>query len=570
MAKIRRHRGDRELDVNQRRMDESLSNLEDRLSSVYKEAADGVQRSLDNFLESYQSRAVEMEANLSPEEYSMWLSNNVLRTRQMQAQIESLSHDLANVDKIAIQMINGELPEVYASSYNFGIYRADMQRQLWGGYTNASFSIYNADALRIIETEDPDLIPWKPLEPDEDKDLAWNRKHIQNAITQGILQGDSIPQLSQRLLPIVNMDENASRRTARTAYTSIQNQARRDATQAVRDAGIPMDEPWMSVLQQNTRDTHLMLHGTLPNEDGLYGEGIILSGNLLRFPADPLGDPEQIYNCQCRVQSFIHGIDHSHDDELYARFMEENYYDDWQTVQHYREDETREALERKRQLESGERVNRENAYRERLAERQAQDRAPSFTSSMSTNDFTIEDKKWSNSERYNLDNAVSFMSSNFGDITDLTGDHIYRRGSGVIGNAAGMYTRDGLAGRREGRCIYFSTNGYASEGEIIHEMTHAVTMEISTHYRELGYGHEDEVYSAIRSEVYSRLGIAEPVWDGRSYRQRPEEWLSYNMQNFEILSNKDIAESSEYLMSDNMIVMTRDVIQEWFRLIGRS
>jgi len=370
MAKIRRHRGDRELDVNQRRMDESLSNLEDRLSSVYKEAADGVQRSLDNFLEGYVSRAAEMEANLSPEEYSMWLSNNVLRTRQMQAQIESLSHDLANVDKIAVQMINGELPEVYASSYNFGIYRADMQRQLWGGYTDASFSIYNADALRIIETEDPDLIPWKPLEQDVDKDLAWNRRHIQNAITQGILQGDSIPQLSQRLLPVVNMDENASRRTARTAYTSIQNQARRDATQAVRDAGIPMDEPWMSVLQQNTRDTHLMLHGTLPNEEGLYGEGIILSGNLLRFPADPLGDPEQIYNCQCRVQSFIHGIDHSHDDELYARFMEENYYDDWQTVQHYREDETREALERKRQLDSGERASRENVYRHRQMENQ--------------------------------------------------------------------------------------------------------------------------------------------------------------------------------------------------------
>lgn len=355
MSKIR-HRGEpNELDAGQRMIDRNLSNLEDRLHEVYREAGEGVQKSLDSFLSAFEAKDAEMlervNAGLIDEhEYIMWRQNNILRSRQMTAQINSLAQDMVTADGIAMQMVNDQLPIVYSSSYNFGLYRADAQRAMIGQYTETSFSLYNADALKILQTENPDLIPWKPVEQDIPKDMRWNRQHIQNAVTQGILQGDSIDQLSRRLLPIVNMDENASRRTARTSYTSIQNQARRDATQAVREAGIPMEEPWMSVLQENTRDTHLMLHGTLPNKDGLYGEGIIPTGNLLRYPADPDGDPEQIYNCQCRVQSFIVGIDHSRDDELYAQMMSEEHYEDWLNVQHYREEETTQALERRERL----------------------------------------------------------------------------------------------------------------------------------------------------------------------------------------------------------------------------
>ncbi len=369
MATIRRREvGQR--DAGQRRIDEYLSNLEDDLHAMYQEASDGIQKKLDTFLDRYVSIDEEMQSRvnadlMTQEQYDQWRQSQLLRTRQMEAQIESITNDLVQADVLASQMINGQLPEVYTSAYNFGIYTAEVQMELQGGYVNTSFSLYNADAIRIIQTEDPDLIPWTPLSPDEERDELWNRRHVQLAITQGILQGDSIRELSNRLLPVVNMDENASRRTARTAYTSIQNQARRDAIQRVRNAGIQMDEYWMSVLQDNSRDTHIQMHGTLPNEDGLYGEGIIPRGALLRFPADPRGAPEQVYNCQCSIQAFLHGIDHSHDDELYARFMEDNYPDDWVSVRSYRSEETRRNLERQRELNSGERPNREVQYANR-------------------------------------------------------------------------------------------------------------------------------------------------------------------------------------------------------------
>jgi len=364
--------------------DERLAQLENRLTRLYSDSANELTRQLNEYMEQYEAQYNEMRASLArgeitQQEYERWARNRFLRTRQMQQQIESLTNDMVRADELAVQMVNGELPDVYVSSFNYSGFRGEVLADA-AGYDYANFTLYNADAMRIIMAEDPDLIPWEEPSVDIPRDMRWNRQHIQNAVAQGILQGDGIREISNRLLPIVNMDRNAATRTARTAFTAVQNEARRDATRRLRDAGIPMVEPWMSVLRSNTRDTHLMLHGTYPNQDGLYGEGIIFSGNLLRFPGDPHGDPEQIYNCQCRVQSFIEGIDHSRDRELYAEMMMRDHYEDWtgersdgsvvNGVRDYRVEEMREALERQRELRSGERENRENRYRRRRQERE--------------------------------------------------------------------------------------------------------------------------------------------------------------------------------------------------------
>lgn len=373
-------------DLAMRENNARLAEVENRLTRLYSRAGRELTERLDAYMEQHGYEAMDEEMRsrvaeglISQQEYERWRMNTIMRTTQMQQQIDSLTQDMVNTDQLAVQMVNGELPEVYVSSYNYAGYRGEILANA-AGYNYNSFSLYNADAIRIIVAEDPDLIPWEEPSVNIPSDRRWNRRHIQDAIAQGILQGDSIPEISARLLPIVNMDRNAATRTARTAFTSVQNEARRDGTRRLIDAGIPMVEPWMSVLRSNTRDTHLMLHGTYPNQDGLYGEGIIPTGNLLRFPGDPHGDPEQIYNCQCRVQSFIEGIDHSRDRELYAEMMMRDHYDDWvgrrevmdedgnttireiNGVRDYRVEEMRKALERKRRLDSGEIMSEERRY----------------------------------------------------------------------------------------------------------------------------------------------------------------------------------------------------------------
>lgn len=413
MATLKRFNSER--DVGMQRADDALQDLESRINQVYKEAADGVTQKLNTFLERFEAQDVEMRAavdrgEISQSEYSIWRRNKILRTEQMRGQIESLTNDMVNADKMALGMINDDLVDVYVNGYNFSGFRGEMMAQA-AGYNYSSFSIYNADAMRIILTEDPDLIPW--MEPDVNipADMRWNRKHIQNAIAQGILQGDSIPDISKRLLPLVNMDRNAATRTARTSYTAVQNEGRRDATRKIKEAGIPMQEPWMALLADNTRDTHLMLHGTFPNDKGLYGEGIIPTGNLLRFPADPLGDPEQIYNCRCRVNSFLAGIDHSRDDELYEKMMREEFYDDWvgdknaTGVKDYKVDEQRRALERKRQLDSGE---RESDAARRYRRQQEKANGTATNTIGSTADIEWKESELSKSLEKNVGNPLKF------------------------------------------------------------------------------------------------------------------------------------------------------------------
>lgn len=176
------------------------------------------------------------------------------------------------------------------------------------------------------------------------------------------------------------------------------------------------------------------------------------------------------------------------------------------------------------------------------------------TSSMSIDNFKIEEKKWDARERKNLENAINFMSQEFGDISDLIGT-IYKRSSI---NASGLYDREGFHGR--GRATYFDTGGFASEDLAIHEFTHAVTEEIANHYRELGYKNENEVFSAMRTEVHQNLGKEERKYDGRRWRDRPAEFLSRNLEGFESNERNHISDESKE---------TLKVIKKWFKKIGR-
>ena len=184
----------------------------------------------------------------------------------------------------------------------------------------------------------------------------------------------------------------------------------------------------------------------------------------------------------------------------------------------------------------------------------------SNTYKMTSADFKIEEKKWNPRERRNLENALAFMSSEFGDIRDLIGG-IYRRTSGTI-HASALMDRDGIQGK--GRATYFATDNYADESTIIHEFTHAVTGEIASRYKELGYKSERDVLSAMRTEVHDNLGKTERKYDGRKWTDRPEEFLSRHMEVFA----KDDYTQTAHKASDEA-KETLAVIKKWFRKVGR-
>jgi hypothetical protein len=90
------------------------------------------------------------------------------------------------------------------------------------------------------------------------------------------------------------MDKRAAIRNARTAITSAQNGGRLDSMKRAQQRGIGIKKGWMATLDARTRDSHAVMDGEVVELDKPFSNG------LMR-PADPHGEPSQVYNCRCRL-----------------------------------------------------------------------------------------------------------------------------------------------------------------------------------------------------------------------------------------------------------------------------
>jgi uncharacterized protein with gpF-like domain len=328
MAKIRKKKGEGTDDVGYKRTDKALKKMETRMSSLYSDAEKDMEKKLSKFLGQYQKADKEKLAlvqaeKMTNEEYLAWRQGQMFMSKKMQIQIDSLTEDLVNADKLAMEMVNGELPSIYVTNYNFQGYKAEKMAQA-GGIEFNSFTIYNAEAVGRISRDNPDLLPSPKVSIAKDK--KWNKTKIANAIQQGIVQGEPIEDIAKRLRDVTDMDYSASVRNARTATIGAQNAGRKDASERVRSSGIEMVDVWSCTYDARTRDTHIALDGEERGADGYF---TTFNGDKLEYPGDPNGDPSEVYNCRCRLNSVIKNIDHSKDDELYEEFMQDNFYDDW-------------------------------------------------------------------------------------------------------------------------------------------------------------------------------------------------------------------------------------------------
>jgi uncharacterized protein with gpF-like domain len=173
--------------------------------------------------------------------------------------------------------------------------------------------------------------------------------------------------IAERFQHVAQMDDNSAIRNARTAVTAAENMGRNESYNFIRSQGIEMVKEWSATHDSRTRDTHLLLDGTRPNEDGYFGEGILNAGYLMQYPADPNGEPQERYNCRCRLNIVPPEYSRQVNERNYEEWMRSNYPDDWQDVQNAdnrirsdgtsRNQQRQEALERQRRLREERRRN---------------------------------------------------------------------------------------------------------------------------------------------------------------------------------------------------------------------
>lgn len=136
---------------------------------------------------------------------------------------ESIAKDLNNSNQIAASVINGHLPDVYAININWATYQLEHDFMI-----DTSFTLYDRQTMERLLRDDPDLLPWQ-AKINTPEDIRYQKRHLNSAMMQGILQGETIPQISERLASSpCRMNARNAVTNARTMYTSAQNGGRID------------------------------------------------------------------------------------------------------------------------------------------------------------------------------------------------------------------------------------------------------------------------------------------------------------------------------------------------------
>ena len=300
--------------------------LEKKLAGEYKEATKDLEKKFEGYMKDFARKDEQMKkladsGKLKEEDYENWRRNQLIIGERWKDMYDTLAKDLANVDQIAAGMINETLPSVYALNMNYGTYEIEE-----GCRIDTGFTLYSRETVENMMKNEPNIIP-KLTEGQKKKikeDELWNRKKLVSAVTQGILQGESIPKIADRLGRVANMDYNAAVRNARTYTTAAENKGRMDSYERADKMGIQVKKKWIATLDDRTRVEHRHLDGMVVPYDDLFK----VDGIEIMFPGDPeCDDPGMIYNCRCTLVAEIPGI--QYEDERYDEKLGGMSYEEW-------------------------------------------------------------------------------------------------------------------------------------------------------------------------------------------------------------------------------------------------
>ena len=295
--------------------DAELESLERRMQREYYQAAREMRGKQAKWLEKFNAEREMREKALDDtkeaiEAHRRWLKSQAARSEWLDSMASELSESAHRANAKAVAMVNDHIPRVFAENANRAAFAVEGRVG-----ADVGFTLVNEDAVRYlmgIRTEGVDprqLIretPWfmtqrgresmqgvRKREIDAAKDMRWNRQKFTSAITQGILQGESIPSIVRRTESIYGQNRNAAIRAARTATTNAENAGRMSSFERAQDLGIDMEIEWEATLDERTRESHAMLDG----ERVKVGEAFETDNGPIRWPGDPLADPAETWNC---------------------------------------------------------------------------------------------------------------------------------------------------------------------------------------------------------------------------------------------------------------------------------
>lgn len=315
-------------DYGSRKTDIEIAKLEKRIKEVYAEAERDLSEKIRSFNAKFNAKEAikwqeRADGKITPEEYSRWLSGQAFQSELWQAKRDQIVSAMHSANKIAIGIVNGRAVSVFAFNSNYQAYQIEK-----GFGVNFGFGLYDGTTVANLLRNDPQILPkWKI---NEKKDYIWNYKKVNNAITQGIIQGERLDQITDRLASgLCAQNMNAMRTFARTGMTQAQNAGRFQRQMDARKLGINLVKEWMATLDGRTRDSHRHLDGEQIKVGDKWHPQKFSNG--LRYPGDPEGPAREVYNCRCTLVADLvdYPAEYERYDNINGRPIKNMTYDEW-------------------------------------------------------------------------------------------------------------------------------------------------------------------------------------------------------------------------------------------------
>lgn len=283
-------------DAGTRYTDAAQAELERRFRAVYREAQVDIIAKLDAHTKRLSAKdaakRAQVEAGtLSQEAYQDWLHGQVFIGKQWKDKVDSVATSLLYANQQANDMIEGKKRAVFGENATFQAYCFEHDAGM-----DLSFGIYDSATVTRLIKEQPELLPRRVVNGVKDK--AWNRTKIANAVAQGIIQGESISEIAQRIAKQTSSSNmKAMTRYARTAMTGAQNAGRMEMLHEAQAMGIKVKKRWLATLDSRTRDAHRNLDGQVQDIDKPFESDL----GPIDYPGDFYADPANVYNCRCTL-----------------------------------------------------------------------------------------------------------------------------------------------------------------------------------------------------------------------------------------------------------------------------
>jgi len=287
--------------------DDILEQIKKRLKTEYDRAYKDLRAKADEYFEKFRAEDEALRKKLksgkiSKAAYNEWRTRHLIMGQRWEMLCDSMAKEIVITNQIALAYMSDKMPDVYALNYNYGLWLGET----WAAY-DTGFALYNRQTvLNMLYTGS---MPWLPQPSYEailkaKKAVMWNRQQITSVMTQGILQGLSIPHLARQLELVTEKNYKAAVRNARTMVTGAENSARDDVFRKIKRSGINIQKEWRATLDMRTRHNHRLLDGQVKPVDKPFE----VDGIEIMYPAAPDAPAHMVYNCRCTLLARIDGL----------------------------------------------------------------------------------------------------------------------------------------------------------------------------------------------------------------------------------------------------------------------